>query len=443
MTDEISDLIEAAAAAPRSGAILRSLVRAAEAAIDQQPAIAYLSRIDPGGFDAATRRTAAEWLTRTGQPGAALAWCPDETAADLILHARCLIAVDRRQEAAPLYRAALARDPGLRSAELDEALRLRAADAEAGPVVVDLHGRRLAQSEAQQHAPIPARERVTFADVGGLEDVKVQIRRKIILPFQKKGLFDRFRKKAGGGVLLYGPPGCGKTLIARATAGECEAHFIAVQIPDILDMYIGESEKRLAAVFNDARARRPTVLFFDEIEALGGRRRFSDGDVKASMVSTFLSEFDGFNADNEGVLVLAATNVPWAVDAAFRRHGRFDRVLFVTPPDRPARHAILELQLKDRPQASDIDLDALAQRTSGYSGADLANIVETAADLAIEDSLTDGRIRDISQRHLVAALREVKPTTLEWLTTARNYAKFSNEGGLYDEVLGFLNQQGR
>jgi transitional endoplasmic reticulum ATPase len=222
----------------------------------------------------------------------------------------------------------------------------------------------------------------------------------------------------------------------------CRAVF-SVAIPDILDMYIGESEKRLANVFAEARSSRPTVLFFDEIEAIGARRRFSESDSKASLVSTFLNEMDGVGANNEGILVLGATNVPWAVDPAFRRPGRFDRTVFVAPPDQVARRAILELSLRDRPVANDIDLGSIVQRTAGFSGADLANLVETAADLAIEASVSEGDLCPISSRELAKALREVKPSTSEWLTTARNYAKFSNESGLYNEVVEFLNRHAR
>ena len=132
---------------------------------------------------------------------------------------------------------------------------------------------------------------------------------------------------------MFGPPGCGKTMLARATAGEAHAHFVAVAITDVLDKYIGELERKLAQAFAQARARKPAVLFFDELEALASRRR-SSGEVGASLVSAFLSEMDGFSASSEGVLVLAASNTPWAVDPAFRRPGRFDRVLFVPPPDR-------------------------------------------------------------------------------------------------------------
>jgi SpoVK/Ycf46/Vps4 family AAA+-type ATPase len=295
----------------------------------------------------------------------------------------------------------------------------------------------------ERRAEPAGRPPVSFADIGGLEDVKAQIRRKIILPFEKKSLFDRFRKRAGGGVLLYGPPGCGKTLLARATATECKAKFMPVEIAEVLSMWIGESEKRLAHAFEEARMHKPSVLFFDEIEALAARRRFAEGDHKSSMVSTFLNEFDGFNSANEGVLVLAATNVPWAIDPAFRRNGRFDRSLFVPPPDRTARKAIFEIELKGRPVEGDIDTAALADKTSGYSGADITSIVETACELAIEDSLDRDKVTPISSRHLNAALKEIRPTTLEWLSQARNYARFANEGGLYDDVIAFLDRFGR
>jgi SpoVK/Ycf46/Vps4 family AAA+-type ATPase len=290
---------------------------------------------------------------------------------------------------------------------------------------------------------VPAQGRVTFADVGGLDEVKQQINRKIVLPFRDPGLFARFRRRAGGGILLYGPPGCGKTLLARATAGECKAAFLNVAISDVLDMYIGESEQKLHAIFERARRLAPSVLFFDEIEALGGKRQFSREATSSKLVSQFLSEMDGFLTHNQGVLVLGATNVPWAVDAAFRRPGRFDRVLFVPPPDRPARQRILELLLADVPVDAALDAGRWAQRTAGFSGADLRSLVETAADAAIEDSLAAGQDVPIAEAHFARAQAEVKPTTLEWLTTARNYARYANEAGHYDEVLAFLAQHGK
>lgn len=281
-----------------------------------------------------------------------------------------------------------------------------------------------------------------FEDVGGLDDVKKQITRRIITPFKKPSLFAKYRRKAGGGVLLFGPPGCGKTLLARATAGECNARFVNVPVVDVVDKYIGEAERKLTAIFADARRDTPTVLFFDELEALAGSRSGIANQSHISLVSTFLAEMDGFADNNEGVLILAATNMPWGVDSAFRRPGRFDRVQFVPPPDRTARRQILELQLSGRPVEQGLDLDAIAATTAGYSGADLANLVNTAVDMAIEESLAGGAEHPVSRGHLADAQREVRPTTLEWLTTARNYAKYSNTGGQYDDIAAFLKANG-
>ena len=161
------------------------------------------------------------------------------------------------------------------------------------------------------------------------------------------------------------------------------------------------------------------------------------------MVSTFLSEFDGLAAGSDTLLVVAATNVPWMIDTAFRRPGRFDRVLFVPPPDREARLYILRRLLLDQPAAPGLDMERYAAATSGYSGADLLNLVETAIDLAIDDSLAGDAATPLARKHFDAALAEVKPTTAEWLATARNYAKYANEGGQYDEVLTFLGKHAR
>ena len=232
-------------------------------------------------------------------------------------------------------------------------------------------------------------------------------------------------------------------MLARATAGECGATFLNVALEDVLDMYIGESERKLHALFERARQTVPSVLFFDEIEALGGKRQYTRESTSSKLVSQFLSEMDGFAKNNSGVLILGATNVPWAVDPAFRRPGRFDRVLFVPPPDRPARAAILKLLLEGRPVEGKIDVDALADKTSGFSGADLENVVETAADSAIERSLAEKTEVPITHPLLVDAVKECKPTTIEWLTSARNYARYANEGGQYDEVLQFLRDHGQ
>jgi SpoVK/Ycf46/Vps4 family AAA+-type ATPase len=292
--------------------------------------------------------------------------------------------------------------------------------------------------------PIPqAHEGITFADIGGLEAVKDQIRRKIIKPFTSPGLFQAFKRKAGGGVLVYGPPGCGKTMLARALANECNAHFVSVRAADILDMYHGVAEKRLADLFQRARAQRPTILFFDEVEALAQRRQFDAREKVNTVVSALLSEMDGLSGSNEALLFLGATNLPWSIDSAFRRPGRFDRTIFVPPPDKIARKFILRNALALKPHDDKIDLDAIIAKTSGYSGADLSALVETATDFAISDSEAANSISPLNQRHLQEALRETRPSTGEWLSQAQSYSQYANQDGLYDDLKAFLDQYAR
>ncbi|HUR47918.1 MAG TPA: ATP-binding protein [Acidimicrobiales bacterium] len=238
---------------------------------------------------------------------------------------------------------------------------------------------------------------------------------------------------------MYGPPGCGKTLLARATAGQCNANFNNVAISDVLDMWFGESERKLTAIFAAARASAPTVLFFDELEGLAANRSNSrQNNPLAGLVSQFLTEMDGFADNNGGLLVLGATNVPWAIDPAFRRPGRFDRVLFIPPPDRAARAAILKIQLDGRPTDKDVDLAWIADHSAGFSGADLEHVVEEATDAAIEASVAAKREVPVQQKHLRSALARARSTTHEWFTSAREHAAKNNEGGQYDEMLRYL-----
>jgi SpoVK/Ycf46/Vps4 family AAA+-type ATPase len=281
---------------------------------------------------------------------------------------------------------------------------------------------------------------VRLADVAGMQQVKERLESAFLMPMRNPELRRLYGKSLRGGLLLYGPPGCGKTFIARAVAGELGARFYPVSLVDVLDMYIGESERKLRAIFDTARRNAPCVLFLDEVDAIGHKRTDLRGSGLRSVVQALLSELDGAEGSNEGVFVLAATNHPWDVDSALRRPGRFDRMLLVLPPDEEARRAVLRLHLRSRP-VENVDLKPLAKRTEGYSGADLAHVCETAAERAMADSIRSGHVRGIRQDDLQAAIAEIRPSTGPWLEIARNVAQFANESGTYDDLLAYLKKR--
>jgi transitional endoplasmic reticulum ATPase len=284
-----------------------------------------------------------------------------------------------------------------------------------------------------------SRAKTTFADVAGMAEIIERIRMNIVYPFKNPEVFRKFNKRSGGGILMYGPPGCGKTHLARATAGECGATFISIAITDVLSKWLGESERHLHELFENARLRSPSVVFIDEIDAIGVNRSDA-GASMAPIVNVLLTEMDGMSAGNDRVMVLAATNMPWRVDSALRRPGRFDRVIFVPPPDEPARRAILHLYLDGLP-AESIDLDRLAKVTERFSGADLKALVERTAECAIADELRTGQSGKLTQRQLMETAKKMRPSTVEWLETARNYASFANRSGLYDDLVAYLERR--
>jgi SpoVK/Ycf46/Vps4 family AAA+-type ATPase len=267
------------------------------------------------------------------------------------------------------------------------------------------------------------------------------LERSFLGPLRNPELHRKFGKRIGGGLILYGPPGCGKTLFARALAGELGARLVAIGLDDVLDMWFGESERRLHELFEEARKDAPTVLFLDEVDALGQRRSQLKGAAGRTLVNQLLAELDGLQNRNEGVYVLAATNHPWDLDPALRRPGRFDRLVFVAPPDEPARAAILALKLRDRLCAPTLDLARLARATDGMSGADLDAIVERATEFAIEASQA-GPERPIDDATLARALREVRPSTRAWFDLARNYVLYANVGGVYEDLHAYLRKVG-
>jgi AAA+ superfamily predicted ATPase len=278
---------------------------------------------------------------------------------------------------------------------------------------------------------------ITLKDVAGMEAVKRRLNVAFLGPMKNPELRAMYGKSLRGGLLLYGPPGCGKTFIARATAGELGARFVSVGLSDVLDMYIGQSERNLHEIFEQARRHRPCVLFFDEIDALGRKRSLRRESNTRDVVNQLLAEMDSIASDNDGLFILAATNHPWDVDTALRRPGRLDRTLLVLPPDMAAREAILRSRLAGRPQEK-IDFTWIASKTEDYSGADMVHLVESAVENAMEHSLTTGRMRPIHMNDVKQAIKDVRPSVRPWFDTARNYALFSNEGGVYDDLLDYL-----
>ncbi|WP_329428173.1 AAA family ATPase [Streptosporangium sp. NBC_01495] len=374
-----------------------------------------------------------------------------------VLAARALLGEGSVHKAAYRYHEAVSRDPSVADADLAARLVI--------PLPADTAPPVSAASPASPVSPAPPqpagtaymgpssatheqstaeveRSAASFADVAGMDEVKEALRVKLLLPVQQPELFAAFGKRAGGGVLLYGPPGVGKTHLARAAAGELGAAFVSVGLADILDMYVGSSERNLRATFDLARRHRPCVLFFDEVDALAARRSDMRQTHSRQLVNQFLSELDGVDQSaNEGVLVLAATNAPWYIDVAFRRPGRFDQLVFVPPPDAEARAAILRILCRDKPLA-EVDFGAVAKVTDQFVGADLKGLVDRAVEVKLHESIRAGRPIPLSTRDLLAAAKAARPTAVrEWMATARNYVMHANESGAWDELMPWIQRK--
>jgi SpoVK/Ycf46/Vps4 family AAA+-type ATPase len=202
-------------------------------------------------------------------------------------------------------------------------------------------------------------------------------------------------------------------------------------------MWLGNSERNLHALFEQARSHRPCVLFFDEVDALAASRSDMITQSGRHVINQFLSEMDGINSRNDGVLILAATNAPWHLDPAFRRPGRFDRIVFVPPPDATARATILRILCRGKP-VKDIDFEGLARKSENFSGADLKAVVDVAVEAKLREAIKAGVSKPLTTKDLLGAAGQVKPSTREWFSTARNYALYSNQGGIYDDILKYM-----
>jgi SpoVK/Ycf46/Vps4 family AAA+-type ATPase len=296
----------------------------------------------------------------------------------------------------------------------------------------DSNGKDLVESEKPQE---------TFEDVAGLDEVKKKIRLNFILPLKQPELFKAYGREAGGSLLLFGPPGCGKTFLARAVAGEIDANFIHIELQAILSMWAGQSENNLHDIFEKAREHKPCVIFIDELDAMGGSRNQMRQHHDRMLVNQLLLELDGIREQNEQIFVIGATNTPWYLDSALRRPGRFNHLIFVPPPEEQERGTILQLKLADKP-TDKLDLARIARETKHYSGADLEQIVKDAVESAMERMLESGNLEPITQDDLKRSAKGRKATTLEWFATAKNYATFSDVNQDYQIVLDYIKATG-
>ena len=287
------------------------------------------------------------------------------------------------------------------------------------------------------------RPAVTLADVAGLAEVKRHLDTAFLAPLRNPELAAAFGQKPGGSLLMYGPPGCGKTFIARAIAGDLGASFIHVTLADLLSKWVGESEKAVQSVFRNARAAAPCVIFFDEFDALGGRRTSGGGGSQSMrmLVTQLLEELDGVAGANDGVYFLAATNRPWDIDSALRRPGRIDKTVLVLPPDAVARAAIVRGALEGKP-ADAVDAAAVAAATEGFSGADLSHLATTVLQQAMVESMDRGELVPVTTDAMLAAVGGITPSTTSWFDQVAPVLEYGVDDGTFDQLRAYRVKRG-
>ena len=259
-----------------------------------------------------------------------------------------------------------------------------------------------------QTAKIPD---IKFSDVAGLDDVKKAITIKMINPVKYPEKYKMYAKKTGGGVLLYGPPGTGKTMIAKAIANEVGAKFYAVKGSDIVSKWVGESEKNINSLFEEANKQDRAIIFIDEMDSLIGKRGLDTHNDKR--VNEFLQQIDGFAGRNPNLLLLGATNRPWDIDSAAMRSGRFSQKIYLPLPDAPARKFMLEKNMKGVPVAKDFDIDKIVEATDGYSGADIEELCDRAKDEPLLQAIATDSVVLVTNEDFDRVLSQMPPSVTE------------------------------
>jgi len=272
---------------------------------------------------------------------------------------------------------------------------------------------------------VKERPSIRFDDVAGLEDVKQDIRLKMIYPFEHADLAAKFGIRPGGGVLLYGPPGTGKTMLAKATAGEIDAAFFRISPADVLSKWVGEAEQNVKKLFDAAAAETRSIIFIDEIEALVPARRDEGSSVMQRVVPQILQGMEGFDTKSgQPILFMGATNVPWQLDPAILRPGRFDEKVYIPLPDVEARRKMLQTYLGHRPLAGDVLIEQLAAVLEGYSGADIKYLCDRAATVPFLSSVASGVEGQITAAIFHDAVRDTpRSVTVEMLDKFKRWAQ--------------------